>query len=181
MLKKRDVHEAEVLFELLSHPDVFPFVRQKAYSAEEYMFVTKRTLEEEEKKTTISRTIVDEYHQPIGTINLFDIEDGAGFLGTWIGKPYHGKGYNQPAKDLFFKECFFELGIERIFMKIRKVNERSRAAALKLTYTTCANEMYPHVWQQINPEGPVYDLFVVEKESFLFYLQNQEEEAILEA
>ena len=31
MLKKRDLHDSHVLFELMAHPDVFPFVRHKAY------------------------------------------------------------------------------------------------------------------------------------------------------
>jgi RimJ/RimL family protein N-acetyltransferase len=33
---------------------------------------------------------------------LFDVQEKAGFLGTWLGKPYHGKGYNKLAKDSFF-------------------------------------------------------------------------------
>ena len=114
-----------ILFELMTHPDVFPFVRQKATSYEEFLFMTKQTIEAEERGEFISRTILDEWGSPIGTINLFDIQNNAGFLGTWLGKPYHGKGYNQPAKDAFFNELFFELDIETIFMRIRKVNIRS--------------------------------------------------------
>ncbi|HYK72756.1 MAG TPA: N-acetyltransferase, partial [Pseudoneobacillus sp.] len=30
MLKKRDLFECHELFDLMSHPEVFPFVRQKA-------------------------------------------------------------------------------------------------------------------------------------------------------
>jgi RimJ/RimL family protein N-acetyltransferase len=59
---------------------------------------------------------------PIGTITLFDVQEKAGFLGTWLGKPYHGKGYNKLAKDSFFSELFYELDIETIFMRIRKIN-----------------------------------------------------------
>ena len=36
------------------------------------------------------------------------LQDNAGFLGTWLGKPYHGKGYNKLAKDAFFQELFYE-------------------------------------------------------------------------
>ncbi|MDX5476715.1 MAG: N-acetyltransferase, partial [Bacillaceae bacterium] len=88
MLKKRDLQETHTLFELMVHPEVFPFVRQKAYSYEEFLFVTKQTMEAEERGEIISRTILDEWGTPIGTINLFDVQDGAGFLGTWLGKPY---------------------------------------------------------------------------------------------
>lgn len=106
MLKPRDVHEATELYQLLSHPSVFPYVRQKAASAEEYLFMTKQLIEEEQNGITISRTIVDDWGQPIGTISVYDIQDGAGFLGTWIGQPFQGMGYNQKAKLLFLQELF---------------------------------------------------------------------------
>lgn len=70
------------------------------------------------------------YKNPFNFIN--SIIDNSGFLGTWIGKPYHGKGYNRPAKDAFFKELFNELGIETVFMRIREENIRSIKAAEKL-------------------------------------------------
>ena len=113
---------------------------KKLHSYEEFLFMTKQTMEAEERGELISRTILDEWGSPIGTINLFDIQDHAGFLGTWLGKPYHGKGYNQPAKDAFFNELFFELEIETIFMRIRKENIRSQKAAEKLPYVINANE-----------------------------------------
>src|SRR5690606_39722204 len=85
---------------------------------EEFMFLTKQTIEAEERGELISRTILDEWDNPIGTINLFDIRENAGFLGTWIGKPYHGKGYNSLAKDAFFQELFFDKEIETVYMRI---------------------------------------------------------------
>ena len=70
MLKKRELHDCHVLFELMTHPDVFPFVRHKATSYEEFLFMTKQTMEAEERGEFISRTILDEWGSPIGTINL---------------------------------------------------------------------------------------------------------------
>lgn len=106
MLKKRDFTDCFSLYEQMTHPDVFPFVRHKVDSYEEYVFITKQTIEAEDAGQLISRTILDEWENPIGCISLYDIENGAGFLGTWLGKPYHGKGYNAIAKDAFFKELF---------------------------------------------------------------------------
>jgi RimJ/RimL family protein N-acetyltransferase len=170
MLKKRDLHDSHVLFELMSHPDVFPFVRQKCDSYEEFIFMTKQTIEAEERGELISRTILDEWGNPIGTINLFDIEDNAGFLGTWLGKPYHGKGYNSPAKDAFFQEVFYNMGIETIFMRIRKVNIRSIKAAEKLPYVVKANETRKSLYDQLNANGDVYDLYEIPKDQYSFYL-----------
>ncbi|SEB16571.1 Protein N-acetyltransferase, RimJ/RimL family [Thalassobacillus cyri] len=182
MLKKRDLHDVPVLFELMSHPEVFPYVRHKAYSSDEFYFLTRQTIEAEEQGEIISRTIVDEWSQPIGTINLFDITDNKGFLATWIGQPYFGKGYNRPAKDAFFEELFFQLDIEAIFMKIRRDNPRSMKAALKLPYVSHANSDYPDIWKRINEKEDVYDLFAITKEQYLFhYYRAQDSEEVLEA
>ncbi|MEH7884887.1 GNAT family N-acetyltransferase [Bacillus sp. JJ1609] len=171
MLKRRDVHDSHELFELMVHPEVFPFVRQKAYSYDEFVFITKQTIEAEERGELISRTILDEWGTPIGTINLFDVQEGAGFLGTWLGKPYHGKGYNNLAKDAFFQELFYELGLETIFMRIRKVNIRSIKAAEKLPYVVKANETRQAIYEQLNANGDIYDLYEIPKDQYTLYLK----------
>jgi RimJ/RimL family protein N-acetyltransferase len=183
MIKKRELQDCHVLFDLMVHPEVFPFVRQKAHSYEEFLFLSKSTIEAEERGELISRTIVDEWGSPIGTINLFDIENGAGFLGTWIGKPFHGKGYNKPAKDAFFQELFYELGMETVFMRIRKVNIRSQKAAEKLPYVIKANDLRPSIYQQLNADGDIYDLYEIPKDLYTMHLYStpQEEEQAMEA
>ncbi|QAS51862.1 GNAT family N-acetyltransferase [Halobacillus litoralis] len=183
MLKKRDLHDAPVLFELMVHPEVFPYVRHRAASSDEFYFLTKQTIEAEDRGELISRTILDEWGQPIGTINLFDLTENKGFLATWLGRPYFGKGYNKLAKDAFFEELFFQLNIEAIFMKIRKTNVRSMKAALKIPYVTSANEAYPEVLSRINRIEDVYDLFVITKEQYLFHYYGDQEqnEEMLEA
>jgi RimJ/RimL family protein N-acetyltransferase len=169
MLKKRDLQDCQSLYELMVHPDVFPFVRYKAHSYEEFLFLTKQTIEAEENGELISRTILDEWGTPIGTINLFDIEDGAGFLGTWLGKAYHGLGYNKPAKDAFFHELFYELNIQTILMRIRKVNIRSIKAAEKLPYVTKANKTRAHIYNELNKDDDIYDLYEISKDQYTLY------------
>jgi RimJ/RimL family protein N-acetyltransferase len=170
MLKKRDFHDCHALYDLMTHPEVFPFVRQKAYSYDEFLFVTKQTIEAEERGELISRTILDEWGAPIGTINLYDIQENAGFLGTWLGKPFHGKGYNKPAKDAFFEELFYELGIDTIFMRIRKVNVRSIKAAEKLPYVVKANETRKAIYDQLNAKENVYDLYEISKDHYTLHV-----------
>ncbi|GGE78431.1 GNAT family N-acetyltransferase [Priestia taiwanensis] len=173
MLKKRDLQDCQTLYELMVHPDVFPFVRYKAHSYEEFLFLTKQTIEAEESGELISRTILDEWGTPIGTINLFDIEDGAGFLGTWLGKPYHGLGYNKPAKDAFFHELFYELNIQTILMRIRKLNIRSIKAAEKLPYVTKANETRAHIYNELNKDDDIYDLYEISKDQYTLYTMRE--------
>lgn len=169
MLKKRDVHDSHALYDLMINPDVFPYVRQKASSHEEYLFLTKQTIEAEERGELISRTIQDEWGSPIGTISLFDIQENAGFLGTWLGKPYHGKGYNQLAKDAFFNELFFELGIETIFLRIRKQNVRSTKAAEKIPYVINANESRQNLLSQINNGEDTFNLYEISKDLYTLH------------
>lgn len=182
MLKHRDLSETNELFQLLSHPSVFPYVRQKATSAEEYLFMTKQLIEEEQLGLTISRTIIDNYGQPIGTINLYDIEDGAGFLGTWIGLPFQGMGYNQTAKKEFLTELFFHHNIHTVFLRIRKGNEKSKRASSKLPYIIEASESHPALYEEINAGDVKFDLFRIQRD--LFYLvtanenSNEEEQAM---
>jgi RimJ/RimL family protein N-acetyltransferase len=170
MLKKRDLFECHDLFELMSHPEVFPYVRQKANSYEELLFMTKQTIEAEDRGELISRTILDEWGTPIGTINLFDLADNTGFLGTWLGKPFHGKGYNNLAKDAFFQELFYELGIDTIFMRIRKINIRSLKAAEKLPYVVKANETRKLIYDQLNAIGDIYDLFEISRDQYTLHI-----------
>ncbi|MGP4042552.1 GNAT family N-acetyltransferase [Gracilibacillus sp. D59] len=177
MLKRRDVQDAPVLFDLMSDPEVFPYVRHKAYSSDEFYFLTKQTMEAEERGEIISRTIVDEYYNPIGTINLFDIENKAGFLATWIGKPYFGKGYNKLAKDAFFEELFYHHDMDAIFIKIRRTNIRSLKAVLKIPFVMYGNESYPEVFEKINTqqEEPIYDLYVITKQNYFSHLESHAE------
>ncbi|MCT8136922.1 GNAT family N-acetyltransferase [Anaerobacillus sp. CMMVII] len=174
MIKKRELADCHKLYELMIDPAVFPFVRQKANSYDEFLFLTKQTIEAEERGELISRTILDEWGNPIGTINLFDINEQAGFLGTWLGKPYHGKGYNNLAKDAFFNELFYELSVEAVYMRIRTENIRSRKAAEKLQYVSIANETKKELFNEINKDAYIYDLFQIEKDQFTLYQYRQQ-------
>lgn len=171
MLKKRDLHEVPALFELSSHPEVYPYIRHKAETCDEFYFLTKQLIAAENNGELISRTILDEFEQPIGTINLYDIKNRCGFLATWVGQPYFGKGYNKVAKQLFLDELFFTLEMETVFMKVRKYNERSIRAATKLPYVENGNQLYNDVYRAINQHEEVYDLFVITKELYASYVQ----------
>jgi len=167
MLQKRDLHECHSLYNLMMDPVVYPYVRYKCQSYEEYLFITKQLIAQEEQKTCISRTILNEMGHPIGTIDLYNIVNNTGFLATWIGTPYFGKGYNQRAKESFLAELFLHHNIETVFMKIRKENIRSKKAVEKLHYVKLANDTNLEVYQSINHTDQIYDLYHVERLDFL--------------
>ncbi|GLX71281.1 GNAT family N-acetyltransferase [Paenibacillus glycanilyticus] len=166
MLKKREFHECHSLYDLLVDPAVFPYVRNKPQSYEEYLFATKQLMVEEEQGTCISRTILNEMGHPIGSIDLYDIVNQTGFLATWIGIPYFGQGYNRRAKEAFFTELFLERQIETVFLKIRQHNIRSKKAVEKLPYVQLANDLSPHIYNKINDRQQNYDLYKVERADF---------------
>lgn len=167
MIKKRNLQECHSLYHLINDPEVFPYVRYKCQSYEEYLFVTKQLIVEEDQMTCISRTILNEIGHPIGTIDLYDIVNKAGFLATWIGAPYFGKGYNQRAKESFFTELFLVHDIETVFLKIRKQNIRSKKAVEKLPYAKLANDLNPQMYASINHAQQIYDLYQIERSDFL--------------
>src|SRR5699024_10948843 len=95
MLKKYGLEDVPSLFELMSHPEVFPYVRYKAHSLDDCYFTAQELISKEAEGELIMRTILNSNHEAIGTINLYDLQDGAGFLNTWIGRPYFGQGHSQ--------------------------------------------------------------------------------------
>jgi RimJ/RimL family protein N-acetyltransferase len=173
VLKKRELSDCHVLFELMNDPAVFPFVRHKASSFEEFLFITKQMIEQEEQGELISRTILDECGHPIGTINLYDIKNRSGFIGTWIGKRYFGKGYNQAAKEAFLGELFYEHSIQTVYMRIRKENIRSRTAAGKLPYCERLNEMPDHPYALAYANTNLYDFYHIQKAGYIMHTEGQ--------
>ena len=77
--------------------------RNKAETIEEYMFHVKNMIEEEEQGKLISRTILDEWENPIGCISLYEIEEQKGFLGTWLGPALHEKAITSGRKTRFLR------------------------------------------------------------------------------
>ncbi|MBO1132764.1 N-acetyltransferase, partial [Bacillus paramycoides] len=73
---------------------------------------------------------------------------------------------NKLAKDSFFSELFYELDIETIFMRIRKINIRSIKAAEKLQYVNLANETRKAVYDEINANEEVYNLYEIPKDQY---------------
>lgn len=171
MLKKRDLFEVNTLYELAIHPEVKPYIRQSTESAFHFYQSTEEIMHAELNGELISRTIINEDNDPIGTINLYDIQHDAGFLATWIGQAYFGKGYNRAAKEAFLFELFYQTNIDTVFVKIRKNNFRSIQAASKLAYIEHANETYPFMYAQTNQIEDLYHLLVITKENFFQHME----------
>lgn len=76
--------------------------------------------------------------------------------------------------------------IETIFMRIRKVNIRSLKAAEKLPYAVKANETRKTIYEQLNANGDIYDLYEIPKDLYTLHImrngsQQNEASHLLEA
>lgn len=137
-LRQVEITDATILYYHLSNPRVLRYSRLKPNTVKEMEELIVDLISNEKENRVIPRVIINEFNQPIGMIILWDYCPfrREGFLATWIGEDYWGKGYNQIAKSLFFDELFKLPHLECIYLLIRKYNQRSIAACLKLPYVT---------------------------------------------
>lgn len=174
MIKKRDFNEGaqKELYELMIHPEVQSYVRHHVENFNAFLRLNEQLIQEELIGETISRIIHDEKDAVIGTISLYDINNNIGFLATWLGKPYQGKGYNQPAKRQFLMELFTETSINTILMCVRKTNEQSQRAIRKLPYVIEGQKKSWELFRQVNAHPDDYILYEIPKDLFIQQLRS---------
>ncbi|WP_156856665.1 GNAT family N-acetyltransferase [Oceanobacillus sp. AG] len=134
-------------------------------------------LESERLGKLYSRVILNENDELIGVITLKEIDNEKKIchIGTWIGHPYWGKGYNELAKKDILYTAFTDLNMEYVFAGAKLTNIRSRKAQEKLPYVKIdAQSEFPDEYkklvQQVNE--PCL-LNVIEKVAFLdWYLKS---------
>jgi RimJ/RimL family protein N-acetyltransferase len=71
----------------------------------------------------------------VGTTRYISIDRKNGHMeigSTWIGRPWQRTGVNTEAKYLMLRHAFEQLGCLRIEFKTDSLNERSRAALLRI-------------------------------------------------
>ena len=93
-------------------------------------------LAQEMEQKQLSRVIFNESNQLIGVITLksIDTKKKTAHIGTWIGAPYWGKGYNQLAKEKMLNIAFNDMDLEYVFAGATFQNIRSQKAQMKLPY-----------------------------------------------
>ncbi|WP_018130193.1 GNAT family N-acetyltransferase [Effusibacillus pohliae] len=126
---------------------------------------TETMIEEERRGTGLSRTILDERGNPISVISLHKInqETGEATLGTWLGRPYWGKGYNRRAKDAILRLAFEKMALRRVYIGVDPRNGRSLRAVEKLPYARPVAEVPDEYRNACQGET---NWFVVTREEF---------------
>lgn len=135
-------------------------------------------LEQEKQGLQYSRVILNEKDEVIGVITLKDIDNTnkTSHIGTWIGHPYWGKGYNAAAKAEILYTAFTDLDLEYVFAGAKLANIRSQKAQEKLPYMRLdVQAEFPeeHAKLEAQVKAPCI-LNVIEKDAFLKWYTKQE-------
>ncbi|UYW69972.1 GNAT family N-acetyltransferase [Bacillus cereus] len=175
-----DLRYANVIFRLSSDSHVKNALGIKVEKIEDTKAFLLFAIEEERQKRSLSRMIVNEENEIIGltTLKHINYEKKQSHIGSWLGYPYWGKGYNEAAKKEIFKIAFLDLQLTYIFAGAKTNNIRSLKAQEKLPYISLHVEnKFPdeHAALEKEVRSPC-SLHVVSREKFLNWLELQSEE-----
>jgi len=174
-LVKNDLKFAHRIFELTIDPGVKDPLGLKIEKVEDTIEFIKFIVKEDNEGRVISRVILNENNEVIGHTVLKQIDRGDGIchIGTWIGVPFWGRGYNEASKIEILKIAFEELKMDYVFAGAKESNTRSRRAQEKLPYMTFNVEKeFPNELALIEKETGVKSILnVVKKEDFENFLR----------
>ncbi|GAB6459321.1 MULTISPECIES: GNAT family N-acetyltransferase [Bacillus] len=175
-----DLRYANVIFKLSSDSHVKNALGIKVEKIEDTKAFLLFAIEEERQKRSLSRMIVNEESEIIGltTLKHINYEKKQSHIGSWLGYPYWGKGYNEAAKKEIFKIAFLDLQLTYVFAGAKTNNIRSLKAQEKLPYISLHVEnKFPDEHVALEKEvKSLCSLHVVSREKFLNWLGLQGEE-----
>lgn len=175
-----DLRYANVIFKLSSDSHVKNALGIKVEKIEDTKAFLLFAIEEERQKRSLSRMIVNEENEIIGltTLKHINYEKKQSHIGSWLGYPYWGKGYNEAAKKEIFKIAFLELQLTYVFAGAKTNNIRSLKAQEKLPYISLHVEnKFPDEHAALEKEvKSLCSLHVVSREKFLNWSELQSEE-----
>ncbi|HFK1450507.1 MULTISPECIES: GNAT family N-acetyltransferase [Bacillus cereus group] len=175
-----DLRYANAIFKLSSDPHVKNALGIKVETIEDTKAFLLFAIEEERQKKSLSRVIVNEENEIIGltTLKHINYEKKQSHIGSWLGYPYWGKGYNEAAKKEIFKIAFLDLQLSYVFTGAKTNNIRSLKAQEKLPYISLhVEDTFPNEHSALENEvKSSCVLHVVSRENFLNWLDLQKEE-----
>lgn len=175
-----DLRYANVIFKLSSDPHVKNALGIQVEKIEDTKAFLLFAIEEEHQKKSLSRVVLNEENEIIGltTLKHINYEKKQSHIGSWLGHPYWGKGYNEAAKKEIFKIAFLDLQLTYVFAGAKTNNIRSLKAQEKLPYISLHVEnKFPeeHAALEKEVKSPC-SLHGVSRKIFLNWLKLQSEE-----
>lgn len=170
-----DLQYADIIFTLSSDPHVKDALGLKVETIEDTKAFIRFAMEEERIKQSLSRVIVNEKKEIIGITSLkhIDHKKKKSHIGSWLGYPYWGQGYNEAAKKEIFKMAFEELDLTYVFAGAKTTNIRSQKAQEKLPYISLhVEKQFPdeHIALEKETKSPCV-LHVISRENFLNWIR----------
>ncbi len=177
-LRPHDLRYAERIFTLVTDPAVKEQLSLRDQSVEDTKEFLRHITAEEQAGKAVSRAIFNEIDELIGitTLMFIDREKRRCHIGSWLGKDYWGKGYNQLAKEAILCIAFLELELDIVFAGARSTNIRSQQAQAKLPYVSLnVEDEFPeeHAALEERQKQPCV-LNAFKRDDFLRYLTNWE-------
>lgn len=130
--------DAEALFALARDPDVTRWFSWGPYrSVEEPAAWIAAQQARREAGEQLDFVVEHTEHGPIGVTGLGELSarDRRAMVGTWLGRPYWGRGLNREAKALVAHVAFALCGLERLGAYSNPANARSTRALENVGFT----------------------------------------------
>lgn len=133
LLKEDDF---SLLSPLTKHDDIWKYFTFQLNDDNELKKWIQKALDERGAGVRVPLVIIDKHDKTIagstsyGNISFYDKRLEIGW--SWLGTEYMGTGINRHAKFVLLAHAFEGLGFERVEVKTDVLNERARAALLKV-------------------------------------------------
>jgi len=175
-LVKHRLEYANEIFTLSSAPPVKEALGLPDGTVEDTKHFISMRIDEELEGKTVPRVILNKDFKVVGLTDLMfiDHQKKSCHIGTWIGHPYWGQGYNEASKIAILRIAFENLNLEHVFAGARKTNIRSQKAQAKLPFIRLNVESeFPeeHAALEAKEKVPCV-LNVFSKNDFLSYLHS---------
>jgi N-acetyltransferase len=130
------MHHLEELARVGLDPDLWRWVPNQVRTEEDLAAYIQTALEERERGVSMPFAVIERASgQAIGSTRYGNIERAHKRLEigwTWYGKAFQRTGVNTESKLLLLTHAFETLGANRVELKTDALNERSRAAILRI-------------------------------------------------
>lgn len=136
LLRLPEMRDDAALVELMSDPSIhrniprIPYPVTKAY-ARRWL----RRVRKPRRDPNFGRGyefLIEADGRVVGSCHLsWNVREGRGFFGYWIGKPYRGQGYATEASKGLIDFCFAKLGAQRVWAMAFADNGASRRVLKK--------------------------------------------------
>jgi RimJ/RimL family protein N-acetyltransferase len=136
LLRLMTMQDYEVFLPLSKDAEIWKYFVNDLSDEQELKNWMQQLLADRQQETRMPFTVIDKHtHEVCGgtsflNISFYDkrLEIGS----TWLGKPFIGTGVNREAKFALLSFAFEVMKMERVEVKTDNLNERAKAALLKV-------------------------------------------------